>query len=468
MTPTKTPLDAGFIARVVSGVRYMVTGAGPDAWFGPGNPLPPVAQDKAAGRAFDYPTTLNLKLQPRADEAVSFSQLRALADNYGLLRLVIETRKDQLSALEWVVVPVDKAAKPDERCAAIAEFLRFPDKEHNWDEWLRMLAEEMLVTDATSIYPLKTMGDKPYAFEPIDGTTVKRVLDVTGRTPIPPDVAYQQVLKGMPAVDYTRDELIYKPRNVRTHKVYGFSRVEQIITTVNIAIRRELYQLQYFTEGSTPDLIMQVPETWNVDQTKQFSEYWQSLLAGNTAQRAKTMFVPGGVKPVDTKDKALHDMFDEWIARIVCYAFGVSPQALVKGNNKSTSEVSVNSSKEEGLHPDMKWIEGLMDYIIAKYFNAPDLRFMWSSPKEKNPLIEAQIAQIYVESKVITPDEARADLGKEPLTPEQKEELAPPIPTAFPPALPSDGGEGKPNPLVSVAKAQKKSPYNQLTAVVRP
>ncbi len=35
------------------------------------------------------------------------------------------------------------------------------------------------------------------------------------------------VSKGLPAVNYTRDELLYLPRNVRSHSLYGFSPVEQ-------------------------------------------------------------------------------------------------------------------------------------------------------------------------------------------------------------------------------------------------
>ena len=82
----------------------------------------------------------------------------------------------------------------------------------------------------------------------LDGATVKRVIDDWGRTPLPfADAdgmivyppAYQQVLKGMPAVNYSARDIIYRPRNVRAHKVYGYSPVQQVLMTVNIAgVRR--------------------------------------------------------------------------------------------------------------------------------------------------------------------------------------------------------------------------------------
>jgi len=51
------------------------------------------------------------------------------------------------------------------------------------------------------------------------------------------------------------------PRNPRPHKVYGYSPVEQIVLTVNVALRRALSQLQYYTEGNVPEALIVVPPT---------------------------------------------------------------------------------------------------------------------------------------------------------------------------------------------------------------
>jgi phage portal protein BeeE len=59
---------------------------------------------------------------------------------------------------------------------------------------------------------------------------------------------------------------------VRAHRVYGFSPVQQVLMTVNIALRRQLWQLDYFTEGSIPDALIGVPQGWTPDQIKQFQD----------------------------------------------------------------------------------------------------------------------------------------------------------------------------------------------------
>lgn len=440
---TKTPIEPGLIARLVAGVRYGLSGKKPD-WFGPGDPLPPVAQEQALGRQFDFPVLANVRQQPRAGENVTFAQMRALAESYDLLRLVIETRKDQMSKLRWKIKPKDKKAQPDKRCADIETFFNMPDREHTWEEWLRMLTEDLLVIDASTIYPRMTLGGGLYALEPVDGATIKRVLDSTGRTPMPPDPAYQQVLKGLPAVDYSRDELIYRPRNLRTHKVYGYSPVEQVIVTVNIAIRRQIHQLQFYTEGNVPEALASVPKEWQPEQIRQFQEYWDSLLEGDTAARRHLKFIPDGVTYRPTKEGALKDEYDEWLARIVCFAFSIEPTPFIKQVNRSTAETARDQSLAEGLAPLQRWVKGLIDLVILRYFKAPDLEFAWAEEDAIDPLTQAKINQIYVAAKVLHPDEVRADFGREPLTPEQRTELA----QQPKPAVPVGAGDSQPGGAV--------------------
>ena len=75
-------------------------GTGAD-WFGPLNPLSPIAPPDVAGRRFDYPPGYNIVIRPRAYEPIGFHELRGFADAYDLLRLVIETRKDQMERQRW-------------------------------------------------------------------------------------------------------------------------------------------------------------------------------------------------------------------------------------------------------------------------------------------------------------------------------------------------------------------------------
>lgn len=454
-----TELAADMVSRVVAGVSVVLTGSTP-AWFGPMDPLTPVAPPDTAGRQFDYQTGYNQTSRPRSGELVGFAQMRALADGYDLMRLLIEGRKDQLAKMPWTIklkdkidTPIDESDKPDARYEVVAKFLEYPDKEHNWDTWLRMLIEDLLVLDAPTIYPRKTRGGELYALELMDGATIKRVLSDDGRTPLPPETAYQQILKGVPASNYTREELIYLPRNPRTHKVYGYSPVEQVITTVNIALRRQVHQLGYYTHGSTPDLVFSVPESWSSPQIKQFEEYWNSILSGELGERRKTRFVPHGVTPFDTKDKALKDEFDEWIARVMCYAFSVSPQPFIKEMNRATAQTGQESALSEGLAPLMTWVKSAIDLVIKFQFGFDDIEFVWKSTQAIKPKDQADIDAIYLDRAVVDPDEIRAErYGLPPMDPAKREAMKP-KPKADP-NQPEEDPVKNPDPE-KVAKAKK-------------
>jgi hypothetical protein len=447
---TVTFIEPGMIQRLVQGVRYALSGVRPDEWFGPGQPIQPVAQEQAKGRAFDFPVNQNIRITPRAEEAVGFPQMRALADAYDFLRLVIETRKDQVCCMKWTVRPIDPKQKPDDRCRQIEAFLAMPDQEHNWSTWLRMLLEDMLVLDAATIYPRMTRGGGLYALELVDGATVRRVIDATGRTPLPPDPAYQQIIKGLPAVNYSRDELFYLPRNKRTNRVYGYSPVEQIIVTTNIALRRQVSQLQYFTEGNIPEAMVGVPETWNPDQIRMFQNYWDEMLEGNTGARRRAKFIPGGMDIHETRPNLLKDEFDEWLVRLICFAFGVNPNNMIAQVNRATAEVNKASADEEGLTPVLQWVKSVIDPIIARAFLAPDLHFEFSQRKELDPLTQAQVHKTYIDARVLTADEVRDELGRDPLTDEQREQLTPVAPPGLKPGGEDENEDGEPTGKAAV------------------
>jgi len=420
-------LDVNVFQRLAGAVRYAVTGKQP-AWFGPSEPMQPVAQ-QTEGRQFDYMPGYNLTISPRAQELVPFDQMRILAENYDIMRLIMESCKDMLCEMDWSIKPKDPKQKRNRKCTEIQNFLSYPDRQNDWQTWLRALLEDMLVIDAATLYPRRNRGNGLYALELIDGATIKPVIGDDGRTPgiDDPRPAYEQILHGVAASEYKSNELYYMPRNRRTHKVYGYSPVEQMITTVNMAIRRQLYQMQLYTDGNIPDLIMGVPATWQPGQITAFQNNWNARLTGQTAELRGVQFVPDGMKPFNVKDQVLKSEDDEWLARICCYCFGVEATPFIRQQNRSTSETVREQALEEGKAPRMRWIKNRMTFIVNDPFgfNAPDLEFAWEEKDSVSVLEKAQIHQIYVTIGALDLNEVRDDLGLEALTPEELEKRGP-------------------------------------------
>ena len=101
--PVRRALPPSVFARLADATRYVITGVSPDTWFGPLQPLAPMAPPEVKGRQWDYPFGANLNYIPRSEDGVSFAELRGLADALPLLRAVIETRKDQIAAQSYAI-----------------------------------------------------------------------------------------------------------------------------------------------------------------------------------------------------------------------------------------------------------------------------------------------------------------------------------------------------------------------------
>jgi hypothetical protein len=396
------------------------SGTDSKGWFGEGTPLPPVApRDEVAGRQFDFQAGYNLSYTPRRFEGVSFALLRSMAD-YDLVRLAIETRKDQLARVKWSILPKkplgQKYSPPkDKTCEQIEKFFSKPDGVHGWEQWVRGIAEDTFVLDGVALYRRKTRDGKPYSLEQIDASTVNLLIDRTGRRPLPPGPAYQQILKGLPAVEFTSDELTYSIRNPRSHRAYGLSQVEQIITYVNLGLRRVTKQLQTYTDGNVPDSLISVPESWTVQQIDAFQRYWDSVME-NPSSRRRAKFVPAGLNYYPTNsDAQIYDQFDEWLARVVAYAFSLPPTPFVKQNNRATAESAYETALEEGLEPLLQWLKRLLDDEIEHFLGFPGYEFVWDNIRTLN----AQEQQAYdladIRQGIRSIDEVREARGDSPL-----------------------------------------------------
>ena len=431
-------------------------GSGAD-WFGPLAPSAPLAPPEVAGRAWDFIPGYNLATSPRAFEQVSFPALRQLAEAYDPVRLIIERRKDQLCRVPWTIRckhddPTTKrpkatqlTAETRERIADITRLFKRPSYGETFRTFLRAILEDLLVLDAPSIYLQRDSRGSITGLQWLDGATIRRVLDDWGRTPEPrewsgetftwngqmitcenftqmgwryfngyawPTIA-AQTLKGLSAVNYSALELIYRPLNVRPGHAYGYSPTEQILSTVAIAMRRAQSQLAYFTEGNQPDAIYSLPPTWGPDQIQRLQDYWDALYSGNLANRRKLKFTADG-KYTALKEPPLKNEIDEWLVRIVCFAFSYPPSAFVSLSNRSIAESHEKQSEEEGLGTLQQWAAELFNEIIEQHIGHEDIEFAWLEDDEVDQEKQATILGALVDRGIISRNTARERLGEEP------------------------------------------------------
>jgi Phage portal protein len=453
MTAPRSPPASGFVDRWRQRLAVFIAGADSGrALFPPMQPLQPIAQPwdfAAVGRPWDYPVGWNTRVTPRMGQKIGFPLLFELS-NFDLVRIMISHVKEQCCNQQWSVGPLDKKAARDSRMDQLEDLFAYPDKVHTWNDWLKQLLDQVLVYDAPAVWLRPTRGGDPYSLEIMDGSRFTPKIMADGRLP-PPEYgpAYQQVLHGLPAVDYILPvpkgqpvpndptgqpypQIIYKPRFPRVDVPYGYGPIEQLLTTILIGQRREEFFLDFYKNGSTPDLILQTPELWNTEQIQQFWNLWNSMLAGNLEGRRGTMMVPNGVKAIDTKEGALTDNTDEWIIRLICFAFGLSPMPFTKMMNRASGQQHAQQQKDEGVIPYLGWIAEFFNHYIRLAYGWRDVVFRWEEETESDPLQEAQRFQIYVNGKVYHPDEVRQKLGDEPMPDDLRAQMDQPTFAASP------------------------------------
>jgi len=392
-----------------------------DAWFGPQNPISPSAPEGTKGRTWAYTPGYNLLAgsKQRPLEPLSFSDLRMLARNLDLCALAIETRKDQMQTVEWEFrvkgQPKRSREKPDERIKILQDFFDYPDKDSGLDfkTWQRKANDDLLVIDQPCFQKIVDRKGRPYALRIIDGATMKLLVDANGNPPLKPAPRYQQWLYGVAVGDFTSDELLVRPRNPRPDKFFGYSPVEQCYVTLNIAIRKQLLNLNRYTEGTLPEAMVSCPPEWDTNMISQFQVYFDALLAGQYAQQSKLRFMPNGIdKAVFPKNFDNADLYDQFLAKIICYAFSLPSTWLTDKSNRATAEQAQDAALAEGLMPYLVYWTNTINYMIAWGWGWTDIECVPKMQKEMDVLKQAQAEDLRIRNGSLSVDEIREDLGE--------------------------------------------------------
>ena len=392
------------------------------ALMGPGAPLypaplnaPNLATGQADPRRWQYPVSWNLT----QDEGrlVDWSTLRSAAREVDLISQCIRVRRTEQSSLDWDITLTrrtietngiqssqDKNALLQKYSAEISRLIEFwsePDSTngYTWTEWVEMLVQESMVTDAVSIFPRFTYGGDLCSLELIDGATVKPLLDERGNRPHPPAAAYQQWLYGFPRGEYTDSgagtpdwsgaagSLIYKPRYTRVDSPYGYSPVEQALVSAELWMRRQQWMVAEYTQGTAPRMVLKA--NVSVNSTPEQIRAWEDSLndyyGGSTGNRHRLRMFPDGFEPtlVDDAAERYKPDYDEFLVKLICAHMDVQPQEIgftpkngLGGAGHGESQEAITYRK--ALRPTAQWLAGIMNQISYAYLGMPkDLTFQF-------------------------------------------------------------------------------------------
>jgi hypothetical protein len=474
-----------------SNVKPMPSGTGTIELLGPdGKPLPPEAFSSPfdagpiqplrptitvpyAPREFQYSPGINLVTTPRTEDGrLSFPALHALVDACPYVRIAINYRKNQIRALEWDIVP-----REDENRAARKARQKDIDKAKAWlrvpnrvdgltlSPWLGQVLEELLVTDALVLYKQRRMDGSLHSLVQIDGSTIKPLIDTWGHV-----VGYQQILWGFPRTQfpntpddedgyYSANDLIYLVSNPKVDSQYGTPPAEEIQPIVNVAIRRLMTQSSWYFDGNVPTAFIEAPEGWSDTTIAGFQEYLDLTFSGNTVQRSRMRLLPHGANYMPAKPFSFTKDEEEAILAQVLAHFGVPKHLLVAQTNRATAQTQSDEAEDTGLRPYLLLLEELLSAVIEQDLGIPDLRVKPIGTKSSKELEKAQANVAYVTAGILTADEVRETLGKDPIPEEAKPAAGipalPPLPGKPPMTKPNEQGSPKSPPVPPNSETEK-------------
>lgn len=439
MANSRTGLVIKPVTQIVAGLSSLyrrppdtIRGIDLDGWMSPGQPVQPFGPPGTQARAFQTWSGQNQNFTPRPDADFTAADLKALA-TYPLARICIENVKDTVTRAPWEIQArakfgesrkeVSARTKGDDTLRKLNDFFQYPDREHNWQEWLRPLLDDLLVIDAASILMQKTFKGEVVEIPVMRGEMFTRLIDNNGFTPLPPNPAYQQNWWGLPLLNLTTDQLVYKPRsivprNTLSSQLYGMSPTEQLAGELQVGIKRLQFVLAYYTEGSIPGVVQVVPRGTSPDRLEEAMDWQNSQMAGNLAKRNQWRLIQGFNDPgkpdqiLFPKEPLLADLYDEKHIREVAFGYGTSPQRLMK-MIRTEGSASSDAAEVEGTLPWVLWIKGVVDYIIQRKMGFVDYEIALDPYAEPDPLKNAAALTMLVGKAILTPNEARKRVGEE-------------------------------------------------------
>lgn len=446
-----------------------IAGLDETLWPNPLQPVTPMGPPRAEPLGFPFNWGQNLVFTPRSDAEYSAEDLRRFA-KYPLARICIENTKDmvsrmphriQLKPLQGETSKERRArGKNDATLKKLNGFFDRPNREQNWEEWIRPTLDDMLTIDAASTFVERQNNGSIIGLRWIEGASITRLVDEHGWTPMAPSPAYHQLYEGYPRIDLTTDQLVYKPRNIVPRNtvssyLYGYSPTEQIVDEVKVGIARLNFVLDFYTEGSIPGGMLFAPIGTPADKIKEAQQFLDSDLAGQLAKRRRLQILQGfqtdgkSEQLAFPKEPALADSFDDLHIRKICFAYGTSPQRLMRMMNRASAETNQESAELEGTLPWMQWLKGLIDYIIQVLMGYSEYEFAFDPFHESDVKKQAEADKLDVETGLYTINEKREDRGDDPRQEPEADQLNVltasgmiPLGTILKPTGPAEGAGG--------------------------
>lgn len=403
--------------------------------------------------------TYSAKRRPKS--AVTTDTLRLFADSYDVLRSCIEQLKREVRAVPIKIVPRDTDDDSKRTQNDIEDAYWFFSRHGGLGGLNRSrrhfeseVFEDVLVIGAGAVYLRPNMVGGVHSAEPVQADTIVPLVDEHGW--MHEDKAYVQIINGATIGTYSASDIYYDGLHAVTTQPYFKSRVEYVYRMAMAALKADEWNLNWLTDGNTPDQLIGAPPEWTPAQIKEYASYFDEMLAAKPENRNKALIVPAGFTSIlkQSRKDADFQEFERWLMERTCSVMGVHPSSIGFSSQtyKYAQEHGSKRTSQFGANDLLEWRKDLYDYLLERN-GFPHLEVRNIVEGEEEPLQRAQRLQVETGGRAWkSVNEARQEAGLRPIAEEGADSVIEPHTEVNPGRETDDKAENEQK------KAKKQSP----------
>lgn len=329
-----------------------------------------------------------------------------------------------------------------------------PDREDNFDAFIRKIVRDSLILDAYAFEIVPGLQPRKFPvseFYAVDAGTIRLANEDRYQPEIYEEdsgrIAYIQQIDGRIVAEFRRDQLAYGIRNPTTEvksNGYGVSELEIAINLITSILFGMQYNTNYFKNNSTPRGILNLVGNYTSEDLEAFKRQWRAQMEGVTnAWRTPIMASEDGqglsFVPLDQKgnrDMEYHLWLD-FLVNFLCAIYLVNPSELgIKGYNphgaslnEGSKDKDIEAGEDKGLVPLLSNIGNTLNTKVVQRIN-PDFRLQWTGIRQDDKKQKSVYYQSLMAAGIMTANEVRTQGFDLPEIPE-KWANAPANPTLF-------------------------------------
>jgi 8-oxo-dGTP pyrophosphatase MutT (NUDIX family) len=180
----------------------------------------------------------------------------------------------------------------------------------------------------------------------------------------------------------------------------------------NTDLRMQAFFLQFFTSGAVPESLLIAPEGADLDTLEYLQQTWDSYMSGDVTKRYGAFYLPNGTSMERTEIPTYPtDLWDK-VMRLTVMQYNLLPINLgfTDGVNRATAGTQMDLQERTGTFAYASWLEEQMNFITQELLEL-EVEVKLDTGRDKEDRVkEAQAWQIYINSAIASPDEAREEL----------------------------------------------------------